>query len=432
MNRRRNQEVPIEDFYAVKVGAVWRHFKSESFAFWMICGYLFTEYVRPQSIMPALDFLPWAQVFVLGTLAGWFFEKEKTWVSSPINKLLILYFIVMLLSSWQAYKPHIAYENLANYYLWLIIYFLIINTVTTQKRFLIFIAIFLLASFKISLSLALTWAQRGFSFTSWGLMGPPGFFQNSGELAIQMAVYWPIALAVAVTFKPYVNRWMYYVLMAMPVTAGMVILGASSRGGQLAMAVQLLIKYYRRLFNFKVLLSLVVVASLSWWLLPEEQKLRFTEAGQDDTSRQRLLYWENGWEMMKDHPWLGVGHFNFPRYFEDYYPEDVIFFRGVELAHNIFIQVGADLGFTGLAIYLMLILVSIKMALNMRKQCEGRDNMLFFYNVAGAMNVSLVGFIVAGQFVSVVYYPFMWIHLAFLVCLKNVVDKSIEPGKIEK
>jgi len=30
-------------------------------------------------------------------------------------------------------------------------------------------------------------------------------------------------------------------------------------------------------------------------------------------------------------------------------------------------------------------------------------------------NLSMLGFVVAGQFVTVAYYPFLWIHLAFVV-----------------
>lgn len=424
MGRRRNQEVPIEDFYALKIGAIWRHFKSESFAFWMICGYLFTEYVRPQSIMPALDFLPWAQLFVLLALVGWFFDKNKKWVSSPINKLLILYFGVILISSYTGYFPGMSEAQLANFYTWMIIYFLIINIVNTPKRLLIFLFIFLLASFKISLSLAQTWAMRGFAFTSWGLSGPPGFFKNSGELAIQMAVYWPIALAFCTGFKPYLSKWKYYGMLLMPITAGMVILGSSSRGGQLAMAVQLLTKYFRNILKIKIIIVVAIVAVAGWKLLPEEQKARFSEAGEDRTSQQRLLYWENGWEMMKEHPVFGVGYYNFIPYYERYYPQDMLY-EDAELAHNIFIQVGADLGFSGLLIYFLMILIAFRIARRARQDLQDRgEEWRFFSGLAGALNISFLGFLVAGQFVSVVYYPFMWIHLALVVGLECAVKNN--------
>lgn len=417
----------MEDFYALRVKAIWKHFKSEHFSFWMICAYLFVEYVRPQSILPWLDFLPWAKVFVLGALVGWLADRNKKWVSSPINKWMVLFFLCILLSSWQAYRPDISYKHLADFYTWMIIYFLIINIVNTEKRFFIFIFIFLVASFKLSFSLALTWASRGFAFTSWGLMGPPGFFQNSGELAIQMAVFWPIALAVTVALKRDVTTWKYLTLVAMPITAGMVILGASSRGGQLALAVQLIFKYYKKLFNIKIIIIIVTVIFLAWWLLPQEQKNRFTQAGEDRTSQQRLLYWENGLEMMNEHPWLGVGYFNFSSYFERYYHEDMLY-QHAELPHNIFIQVGTDAGYLGVILYVLIIIKGFSASRNAMLVGSRNNHGALMVGVAGSLNISLVGFMVAGQFVSVVYYPFLWIHVALAVVVNNVTNVTSHRG----
>jgi hypothetical protein len=199
---KKNRQLTDEDIFSLNIGSLWRCFKSESFAFWMICSYLFIEYVRPQSIIPALDILPWAQLALIGALLGAVLDKTVKWVSSFANILLILFFVVILLSSVSAHWPQVSYNNLDKIYNWILIYFLVICIVNTRQRFLIFLLVFLLASFKISSSLALTWAQRGFSFTGWGLMGPPGFFENSGELAIQMAMYWPVALAISLFLKP--------------------------------------------------------------------------------------------------------------------------------------------------------------------------------------------------------------------------------------
>lgn len=413
---RRKQEITDLDFYQLKAGKIWQYFKGESFAFWMICAYLFFEYVRPQSIIPAIDILPWTQLVVIGAILGCFTDKTVRWVSSSVNVLLILFLLIILLSSVLAYFPSASYKNLDKYYLWVVIYFLIINIVNTRKRFFIFICIFLVASFKISFSLALTWAQRGFSFTSWGLSGPPGFFQNSGELAIQMLVFWPIAWAFAHSLRPYVSKWWYRVLMLMPITAIMVILGASSRGGQLALIVQLLVMNHRAVFKPKVLISMAVALSLIWTFLPDEQKERFQTMGEDKTSQQRLLYWENGIEMIKEHPLLGVGYFNFVSYFSLYYPEDVIVHR-VELPHNIFIQVGTDTGMIGLSVFLALLLVTYRKSALFRFDGDGDSDC--WRDVGKCANLSLIGFVVAGQFVTVTYYPFLWIHVALVVSFRN-------------
>jgi len=62
----------------------------------MICCYLFFEYTRPQSIFPAIDFLPWAQLFLLGAMAGAVVDRSVKWVSSPINFIIIIFAVVFL------------------------------------------------------------------------------------------------------------------------------------------------------------------------------------------------------------------------------------------------------------------------------------------------------------------------------------------------
>ena len=413
-----SEKVPVAELYKLELKTWWAFFKGESFAFKMICGYLFVEYVRPQSILPWLDFLPWAQVFVLAALIGLLVDPQKLWVKSPINKWIILFFLSIVWSSFNAYFPHWSYRNLANSYTWFVIYFLIINIVVTPQRLLFFLAIFCIASFKISFSLALIWAKRGFAFTDWGLSGPPGFFQNSGELAIQMLVFWPISLGVVISLRPYVPKWKYKVLTMMPITAIMVILGSSSRGGQLALLAQIIFKFIRQILRFRVIFVVLTFVAIFFAFLPEEQKARFENIGNDKTSQQRLLYWENGFEMMNEHPLTGIGYFNFIPYYEVYYPGDMLY-QNAELAHNIFIQVGADLGWIGLVIYVFLILSSFRVLKKILKSDE-RPEILNLRKIASFMNTSMIGFLIAGQFVSVVYYPFLWILLAICSCFFNI------------
>lgn len=412
----------MDDFLSLKVGVIWKHFWQEHFAFIAICGYIFFEYVRPQSIIPAIDFLPWSQLFILLAAGGIFLDKEKRQSKSAITGLFALFFVCILISCFTAYKPAISWRNLENIYTWLIIYFLMINIITTEKRFFIVMLIFIAANAKLSVFGAKTWAMRGFSFTSWGLKGPPGFFENSGEYAIEMCITFAVTFFFYRTIKPYVGKYLKYCFAILPVTAAMAVLGASSRGSQLALVAQLYFLFLHGKVTIKAITSVVIVVTAVYFMLPEEQKARFENAGEDRTSTQRLLYWGNGWEMMKEHPFTGVGYFNFPRYFEDFYPEDMLYPRA-ELAHNIFVQVGADLGFIGLGVYLLLIATAFNTFFKMRKRLQAPEDE-WMLNFAKGLTLGFFGFLVAGQFVSVVYYPFMWMHLAFIVCLKTLVDKK--------
>lgn len=425
----------MNDLLSLNFKAIVAAFRSEHFSFWMIFGYLFFEYVRPQMIIPALDFAPWGQLFLLGSLAGVFADpKKRLATSEPATFWMFAYLVLVLISANTSYFPDWSFKHLDYYYTWVVIYFLIASIVNTEKRFFLFLMLFFLASYKLSAFGAKTWALRGFAFTDWGLQGPPGFFENSGEYAIQMAVLFGMSYPFYQYVKDRLPRYKRWILLSVPITAAMSVMGASSRGSQLAMLAQC----YFLFLHGKVSLRTIIVTSLVftaiYYLIPEEQLERFQSAGEDKTSQQRLLYWEHGLDMLLDHPMMGVGYYNFPPYYEQHYRQDMLYDRA-QLPHNIIVQVGADLGFIGLFIYLMLIWRAFKltrMVRAMELKRLGKDKIAesWITPVSKGMDIGFLGFLIAGQFVSVVYYPFMWIHIAMCVGLKQAAEKLLQPDNV--
>jgi O-antigen ligase len=416
---RKSVEVPLEDFYALKVGRIATHFTREHFSFWMICVYLFFEYVRPQAIITSIDIAPWATIFLALALVGRVFDKSAKWVSDPANVWITLFMLVILASCFNAIYQDWAWKYFNEMLSWYVVYFLIINTVTSERRLLIFLAIFLMASYKLSFFGARTWIMRGFAFEAWGIQGPPGFFMNSGELTIQMLMFAPVAYCLTMFMRPYLSKVKFWFLMTLPASAALTVLGASSRGSQLGLVYQAYRALLKGRVSFKKILAVAIVAVVGWNLLPEEQKLRFSSAGTDNTSEQRLLYWEHGLEMIRDYPVLGVGFFNFPPYYVDHWPED-LHVRSAQVPHNIFIQVGTDAGLTGLFLFGMLIWRNMKIARDVRAMnLENKP----FSALANGYLIALWGFLIAGQFVTVTYYPFFWVNLAMTVSLGNVAAR---------
>ena len=174
---------------------------------------------------------------------------------------------------------------------WYLIYFLLINVITSEKRFFIILMIFCLASFKLSFFGARSWTMRGFSFTNWGIQGPPGYFMNSGELSIQMLMFAPVALEAALFLRPTLSRIKFGVLMLMPVTAAMTVIGASSRGSQLALVYQ----FYRSLLKGRLTLQEIVDRRNSRRsrfrvvARPAEGALRVARLGRDVQATPALL-----------------------------------------------------------------------------------------------------------------------------------------------
>ena len=120
--------------------------------------------------------------------------------------------------------------------------------------------------------------------------------------------------------------------------------------------------------------------------------------------------------MIKEHPLSGVGFFNFSKYYEDHHREDMLY-TVAQLPHNVFIQVGTDTGFPGLFLYVLIIIYCLRES----HKISASQNALEMDKVfARGLGIGLVGFIVAGQFVSIAYYPFLWIILPMIASLANI------------
>ena len=414
----------MNELYTLSPKALWTQFKKEHFAFWMICLYLIIQYFEPQQIYHHLDFIPWDKVAIGLAIVSLPMDPCRRRVRDSTNVWMTLFLAVILLSSALAIYPSISWKHWFDFFGWYAIYFLIINIVTTADRYFIFLIIYLLANVKLAFFGARTWISRGFGFVSWGIEGPQGFFQNSADLSTEMLMFAPIALELALFVRPYAKRIAYWVLMAGSGAAAMTVLGASSRGAQLALAAQGAWIALQRKLKLRVVLALAASVAIAYQFLPDAEKARFLTAGTDQTSVQRLDYWRAGLTMIAQHPVFGVGLFNFAPLYAERDPNH-LFFGKAQLPHNIFIQIGTDAGLLGLGIFLVLIYRSFKLAREIRRTCALSDDAPEFApGVARGLAIAALGFVVAGQFNTVSYYPFLWINLAFIVSLANIVRNA--------
>lgn len=416
----------MDKLYTLNPLALWSQFRRQHFAFWMICFYAALQYFDPQQIYHRLGFIPWDKVTIGLAMIALPLDPCRRWVRDATNVWMTLFLIVIILASTFAIYPAISWSQWFDFVEWYVIYFLVINIVTTSERYFIFLAIFLVANFKMSFFGARTWMARGFSFTSWGLQGPPGFFENSSDFSAEMLMFAPIAFELALFVKPYVRRVTYWFLMLGAATGAMTVLGASSRGSQVALAVQGVWIAIQRKLKLRVLIAIALLAGLGYALLPGAERVRFSNIGADNSSIQRLDYWKAGIRMIADHPVLGVGYFNFqPVYAE--HMSDKLWHGTAQLPHNIFIQVGTDSGLVGLGIFLVLIYRNLKITREIRIACgENEDSPAFAPSVARGLAIATWGFVIAGQFNTVAYYPFLWINLALTVSLGNIVRQTAE------
>ena len=391
-------------------------------SFWLVMLYLLFEYVRPQTIYEALAGPPYARIIILMALFAFVLERRPIRFG-VVEGLLLLFALVVVASSLGAFYPRLSVEWFPNFFPWLIIYVLIANVVDTEDAFLVFVASFLLYSFKMSQFGTRSWAMSGFAFRSWGATGAPGFFQNSGEFGIQMCVFLPLIVAFIQALGHRWKKWQRWVAWAIAATAVTGMVGSSSRGailGGAAVGLWMLLRSRHKLRGFLIAISLALVV---FAIIPPEQKARLYAMGSDPTSLSRTTYWKHGLEMMRDYPILGIGFGNWTQY------HMVLYGRG-QLPHNIFIQAGSELGVTGLLVFIALIVSTFMINRDTRRLAQliperGR----FAWFMAHGLDGAMIGFLVSGFFVTVLYYPYFWINLAMTVALNTAARSAAAPER---
>lgn len=396
----------VPRIFQLKIRAIWRYLTTQPASFWFINIYLFFEYVRPQSIYTWLDILPWTQASILLSLGALVLEGKLPRFRTIGAGLLLVFSAVVFLSSVTAVFPSIAMSQWELYFSWVLIFLLITNIVTTEKRFFVFMLAFLLYSFKMSQHAFRSWALSGFAFRSWGATGGPGWFHNSGEFGIQMCVFLPLVVEFILALRKNWNKWVRWFFYFIPVTAVASMVASSSRGALVGGAMVGLWYVIRSKHRFRTLLIVALLGAATWQIVPEEQKARFEMAGEDRTSTKRLDRWEWGLALAAENPVLGIGYANWQPYFSG------------QLSHNVFIEAMSELGYTGLLVFIAMIIATFVINYKTRRLLKGVPTSTpFMRHMAYGLDGALIGFIGSGFFVTVLYYPYFWINLAMTVSL---------------
>jgi putative inorganic carbon (HCO3(-)) transporter len=414
--RRGSGGKPVRELWGAHPLAIWSYLKTQPASFWLINLYMFFEYVRPQSIYTSIAVVPWAQTLLILAVVAVLMEGRSLGFPTVAGGLLGLYSLLVVASSFTAYSMDASFAKWQLYFNWVLVFFLIVNTVTTERRFFVFMLAFFLYSFKMSQHGARGWVEMGFGFRDWGVTGGPGWFQNSGEFGVQMCVFFPLSVCFIIAMWKHWGRWQRLFFLTFPVTAVMSIIASSSRGALLGWALVLGWMALRSKHRVRAIGGAALLGALVFMVMPAEQKERFDSAGEDDTSLARITLWKNGLEIAERHPVLGIGYGNWSTYSSAYYGRPL-------LPHNVFIEAVAELGYLGLFSFALLIGATFVVNFKTRKLVKTLpgDN-AFLYQMAHGLDGALIGFLGSGFFVTVLYYPFFWVNLAMTVALHVAVQ----------
>jgi O-antigen ligase len=212
-----------------------------------------------------------------------------------------------------------------------------------------------------------------------------------------------------------------------------------SRGGLLALGVALIAACLlagrwrgRALVVAGLGISIVVIYFASFAGLDARDRVTTVQGG---TGRSDL--WKIGWRMFEDEPIRGIGSGNFPISSIHYLVQPGVIERDdfiistPKVAHNTYLQILAELGIVGLAMFITIIGFSMRCALR-AAQWFGRHGDTQMELVARGMIVALVGILTADFFISEMYGKQLWLMLGLGPALYAVARRTYPEAQEER
>jgi hypothetical protein len=240
---------------------------------------------------------------------------------------------------------------------------------------------------------------------------------ESNYLATILVLLIPLAFALASQERPPMRRafWAGSGLLLV-----LMVFLASSRGAFVGLlAAGMVFVYRRRGLGGAVAVMLVLLGSVL--LLPTDLGTRavatlFQDSGQlppglEQSNRAHVALFWAALRMIGDNPLIGVGPLNFKSLSTLYTGLD----QG-NIAHNSFLEIAAEFGLPALAVFVLLLAATLG-TLGRATRLTGSPEAQELAAWAEGVRSGLIGFLVAGCFISAQYEKVLWLTLFLAVVL---------------
>jgi probable O-glycosylation ligase (exosortase A-associated) len=402
--------------------------KRTEFYYWWLLLAIFFEYARPGAFLPALyaikanSLIPLSLLVLVVFGSGFrpfkqiFEDRQVRWLTAFIGLLLVsVPFAVVTERAYTIFTATLGYY----------FFFLMIARIVTSTRRLLGVVSALIVShlFLIGMTPEIVLNTQTRSYIAGGT-----FLGDGNDFSMSLCILIPMTILLALSAK---RRWVSLVAWVSVVIFILAIVGSQSRGATLALIV---VGVFLWLFSKRKFVSLVGIAFAGVIMLFHASDAYFERMAtirsyQEEGSAQgRIMAWKSGTRMGLDNPILGVGAGNFSISFgTTYRPRDVIGPLPWLTAHSSYFLVFGELGFPGIIVFLVLVIGGFTGMMGLRrrliKSCAGppsadtveKARMLYL------LAAGLVGYAVAGAFLSAAYHPHIFILTGMMYSARTIV-----------
>lgn len=369
----------------------------------------------------AYDF-PFSMIVGVATIIAFPFSKDtKRFPLTPVTAVLVCWILWMTITNIGALNPIEAWPYWLRVFKIQVMIVVTLMVIRDKEKLNTLIWV-------VTLSLAFFGIKGGlFAIATGGqymVQGPAdSFITGNTEISLALTMVLPLMryLQLHVTSK-WISRGM---ILGMLLTA-LAIIASYSRGALLAGICMGLFLWLKTTASRKIVLAFVmsvaVVAILAF--IPDKwfEKMATIKTYDRDASAQgRLDSWRFAINLANERPISGGGFQVFtPEQFQRYAPK----LDHARDAHSIYFQVLGQQGYAGLAIFVLLGLVTWRTASSIIKNCRNDERLRWAQDLAAMIQVSLVGYAVGGAFLSLAYFDVPYLLVTFVVLLKLVVQET--------
>jgi hypothetical protein len=395
-------------------------------AFFWLSGFFVVYCARPEDWVPGLKYFPLAKITAILAMWGLFTalgRTKRTLKDLPKEARLLLIMIVLLYVGaflspvWRGGAVTRTIDFSKVYVAWVLV-FLLITTFDRLRR------IIFIQAFSVVVVCAAALVKGHSTPRLEGVLG--GIYSNPNDLAFAIVLSMPFALAFMVTAKNALRKVLWLVGMLVMAVA---IFETASRAG----FIDLIISGSVALYFFAIkgkrpylivatgLIGVVIMAAAGGKLFDRFAALSGNSATEQSAygsfeDRKYLMY--RAVDAIEHYPILGIGLRNFSTY--------SLIWHDV---HMTYLQVCAEGGIAVLVLYLMFFWRGFKNLKILRRTKNLDPDIVLFI---GALQSSLVGFVVGACFAPEAYQFFPYFAVAFTATLlQTIKEQQQEPGSMQ-
>lgn len=257
--------------------------------------------------------------------------------------------------------------------------------------------------------------------------GPPGsFIEDNNQMGLAILMILPLMIYLFTQLEAKHYR------LAMLGAIGISVLSAlttQSRGALVAIGATVGFLWMKSQRKAVIGLVILLMTPIFLMAMPDSWHDRMATIAtyeQDESAMGRINAWYYAFNLAADRPLVGGGFMAFtPELFEKYAPQPDDFHD----AHSIYFEMLAEHGFVGLGLFLLLGILSLRLAGQIVRMTSSVPDLKWANTLAKMLQASLVAYASGGMFLGLAYFDLYYHLIALLVLLREHVVSELAPAQ---